>query len=532
MTQHHYKGIAASDGLVLAGIQLVTEDKKIQRTAGDPRQERDTLQQMIDKARAEIDALAATQDDQAAEILEFQSVLLEDDDLLQPIFQDIESGKSAHQAWVIKLDREIEEYKTGDNKYLAARAEDLKDLKLRVYHLLMGVQLDVSNLEQGKILVFEDLSPTRFLELDWTRQGGAATKSGSRTSHVSILARARGVPLIIGLEAELDELIQLQDHLAVLDAEKGELIVNPDSVLVEQVHARLAQRKQRQKLEKMALEKPATLLSGEPVTCLINVDDLAAIETFDVCHCDGIGLTRTEFLFQKGHLPSEEEQFNVYRKLLEWAEGRPVTIRTLDAGGDKPIPGVTLDHEANPFLGVRGLRLSLLRPELFRVQLRALSRASVYGHLKVMVPMVTIPQEMQRFKDLMAAVMAELTEEGIQHGQPALGMMVEVPAAAITAQSFEADFYSIGSNDLIQYVTAAARDNPHLVELADPFNPAVLSLIESVVQTAGRRQVDVSVCGDMASEPETVKRLLAAGVRILSVAPAQLGRIKLAVGQF
>jgi phosphotransferase system enzyme I (PtsI) len=206
-----------------------------------------------------------------------------------------------------------------------------------------------------------------------------------------------------------------------------------------------------------------------------------------------------------------------------------VTIRTLDAGGDKPIPGITIDGERNPFLGVRGLRLSLLRPEPFRVQLRALARAAADGPLKVMVPMVTLPEELAAARDHLDAVLAELASAGVAHARPALGMMVETPAAALTAAAFDADFYSIGSNDLTQYVMAAARDNAATAALARPDSPAVLELIARTVAAGRQRGVEVSLCGDMASRPELLPALLAAGLRSLSVAPAQIGRVKRAL---
>jgi phosphotransferase system enzyme I (PtsI) len=249
----------------------------------------------------------------------------------------------------------------------------------------------------------------------------------------------------------------------------------------------------------------------------------------DPAHTDGIGLTRTEFLFQGGALPDEARQLAAYARILRWADGRPVTIRTLDAGGDKPIPGLTPEGERNPFLGLRGLRLSLARPDVFRVQLRALARAATLGPLRVMVPMVTVPAELVAFRRLFDEVVAELCTAGVEAVRPPLGMMVEVPAAALGAAGFDADFLSIGSNDLVQYVVAASRGDPAVAELYDPGNPAVLELIGRTV-TAGRaRGVEIGVCGDMASDPRMVPSLLDLGVRRLSVAPATLGAVKEAV---
>ncbi|MHA1599795.1 MAG: putative PEP-binding protein, partial [Alphaproteobacteria bacterium] len=260
--------------------------------------------------------------------------------------------------------------------------------------------------------------------------------------------------------------------------------------------------------------------------------DPATLEAIDPVTCDGIGLTRSEFLFfGDTGLPDEETQFRAYIQLLTWADGKPVTVRTLDAGGDKPIAGLTPDQEANSFLGQRGLRLSLARPEVFRVQLRALARAAVRGPLKVMVPMVTVPAELDRARALFQEVADDLSAEGMEARLPPLGMMVEVPAAALAIATFDADFYSIGSNDLVQYVTAASRDNAAVADLYDPSNPAVIELIARVVDHGAAAGREVSLCGDMAAEPKFLAPLLKAGLRVLSVAPATLARTKAAIAK-
>ena len=338
------------------------------------------------------------------------------------------------------------------------------------------------------------------------------------------------MPLVVGLEGALDD--DLEGKTAVLDAEAGRLVIAPSNGTLARATRALETRAADGRAAEALIARPAVLPDGEAVQVLINVDDPAILESLVPEHCDGVGLTRTEFLFRDGHLPGEDAQLAVYRRLVAWARGRPVTVRTLDAGGDKPIPGVTPDGESNPFLGVRGLRLSLSRPDVLLVQLRALARAAALGPLKVMVPMVTVPEEMARVRALLDAAIASLAAEGVAHARPALGMMVEVPAAAMTAERFEADFFSIGSNDLVQYLTACARDNPAVAPLADPRHPAVAELIRRVVEAARAKAVEVSLCGDMASDPNLVPLLLACGLRALSVAPAQIGRVKLAIHRY
>jgi phosphotransferase system enzyme I (PtsI) len=246
--------------------------------------------------------------------------------------------------------------------------------------------------------------------------------------------------------------------------------------------------------------------------------------------CDGIGLVRTEFLFGEGpDLPDEAAQYAVYRRMLQWAGGRPVTIRTLDAGGDKPIAGLTVDGESNPFLGIRGVRLSLARPDVFRVQLRALLRAACHGTLKLMVPMVTRPAELEAVRTLLNEEFAALGRDGIPAAMPELGMMVEVPAAALAIDCFDAAFYSIGSNDLVQYLTAAGRDIGAVADLADPRHPAVLRLIAAVAAHGRATGREVSLCGDAGGDPSLIPDLLGAGIRTLSVAPGLVGAAKLAI---
>jgi phosphoenolpyruvate-protein phosphotransferase (PTS system enzyme I) len=272
--------------------------------------------------------------------------------------------------------------------------------------------------------------------------------------------------------------------------------------------------------------------SGERVQVMINVTGLAELMDIDPSQVDGIGLMRTEFLFQeRDKLPTEEEQYRIYRQMTEWAAGKPVTIRTLDAGGDKPIAGLTEPGDLNPFLGVRGVRLSLRRLDVFRVQLRALARASLAGNLKVMIPMVTVPEELDRCRALFQDAVDELHRERQEAALPPLGMMVEVPAAALTIEDFNADFFSIGSNDLIQYVSAASRDEPQLADLARP-SRAVFDLIRHVVDHASRINRDASLCGDLAGEPAQVAALLDQGLRIFSVAPGVLGPVRAAIARY
>ena len=278
--------------------------------------------------------------------------------------------------------------------------------------------------------------------------------------------------------------------------------------------------------------KPAATRDAVPVKVMINIAHPDEIDAIDVGSCDGVGLMRSEFLFrQEGELPDEETQYRAYRKVLEWAAGKPVVIRTMDAGGDKPVPGLTID-EANPFLGLRGVRLSLTRPDIFQVQLRALARAAVHGDLKIMLPMVSRPDELDLAVNMLNLCVDAMRGEGIACQRPQVGIMVEVPAVAISPERFSsAAFFSIGSNDLTQYVMAASRESDAVSHLHDVGEPAVLSLIERVCRFGRTVDIDVSLCGDAAGEPEHIGALLQAGLRTLSVAPTLIGRTKMAIAE-
>jgi phosphotransferase system enzyme I (PtsI) len=333
--------------------------------------------------------------------------------------------------------------------------------------------------------------------------------------------------MIVGVD--VDRLADGAD--ALLDGDAGLLIVDPDADLRATYCRRLAEQSGLRQLA-ASFKGPAFTASGEPVRVMINVTGLAELRGLDPAEVDGIGLMRTEFLFQgREQLPAEEEQYQIYQRMLEWAAGKPVTIRTLDAGGDKPIAGLTQEGDANPFLGVRGVRLSLRHLDVFRAQLRALARAAVAGNLKVMIPMVTVPEELDRCRALLAQAIGDLRAEGRQAEMPPLGMMVEVPAAALTIEDFNAEFFSIGSNDLIQYVAAASRDEPQLADLARP-SRAVFGLIGHVVKYADSTGRETSLCGDLAGDPEQVAALLDQGLRTFSVSPGALGPVKAAIARY
>ena len=519
-------GTPASAGVAFGRVFLYTE-QRFTREAGTPAEEARSFAEAVETAHRELGRLVDQSDSLASEIIEFQSMLLEDDELLDPVRARIERGETADLAWTAILDSEIADYRDTENEYMKARASDLVDLKDRVLRVLAsGNGALAATPDAGSIVLADDLNPSAFLEWDWSTLRGLALRRGSATSHVAILARARGIPMIVGLGKTSG--VNVGDSV-VVDGEEGTLERGDNELLRKIYRTRAAAVRALERKAESVLREQAYTRSGKRIRVFINVDDPAILEGVDPDICDGIGLTRTEFLFRSNDLPSEDDQFAIYRKIVKWADGRPTVIRALDAGGDKPIPGITYRHESNPFLGMRGIRILLTNRRVFRAQLRALARAASLGHVKVMLPMVTTPREFVESKDLLCESISQLKQEGVACAMPEMGIMVETPAAALTAVDWPVDFYSIGSNDLIQYVTASSRDNPKLEELADPLNPGVLELIERTIDAGRERGAEVSLCGDMASTPDHIPRLLALGLDTLSVAIAQVGQVKLAI---
>ena len=519
-----FAGKVASPGLAFGQVRLHARPTVDLRPGGPPEEEEGRLATALAEAGAQLARLAARASEEGQAILEFQIALIEDGELTDPVRQAILDGDSAAAAWRQVLDRQVADYESSADDYFRARAADIADLRDRILALLAGGNGPATAEDKDAIYVAEDLAPSRFLEIDWKSCRGAALRNGSTSSHVAILARALGVPLVVGLGPP--ELVDGAE--AILDAERGQLIQDPGSTTRKAFTARLGERAKETEAEAVYLAKPALTRAGKRIAVAINVDEPTIVDSIDATHCDGIGLTRTEFLFAHGlgEAVSEEAQFKIYAHLLDWAKGRAVTIRTLDAGGDKPIPGLTPEGETNPFLGLRGIRLSLSRLDVFRPQLRALARAAARGPLKVMLPMVTVPREVEETRGLLQEVLAELAREGLPAAMPRLGMMVEVPAAALNVAAFSVEFYSIGSNDLVQYVTATSRDCAAVASLHDPLDPAVLELIGRVVAHGAATGREVGLCGDMASDSRYLPALLDLGLPSLSVAPSRLAKVK------
>jgi phosphotransferase system enzyme I (PtsI) len=517
-----YRGRTASIGFAHGPLIRVDAGTSGERIAGNLAEEALALRAAIDRASGQIADLAGIAGGEAAQILEFQVALLEDEDFIEAIFASIGEGDPADVAWRSALDAQIADYNSAADEYLKARSSDLADLRDRVINNLRGDEGQVLKIPTGAVVCADDLPPSRFLEIDWSGGGGLALLRGSPTSHVAMLARAQGIPMVVQLGAIPDI-----GATALLDGEGATLELDPSAEQVRLFETRRESHRKSRASARAILRRPTASWRGERIKLFINIQRVDDLEHADAQYADGIGLMRTEFLLtERGGLPDEETQFQAYDAVLRWADRRPVTIRTFDAGGDKPVPGFTLDGEANPFLGLRGLRLCLARPEIFAIQLRALARAAVRGNLKVMFPMVTSADELEAGRKLFADVVQRLQADGIAAMLPELGIMVEVPAAALAVKSFKASFFSIGSNDLAQYVLACDRTNGALAPLMDPLHPAVLELIARTAEHGRRAGISVSLCGDMASDPRCLPALLNCGLRELSVNASALAQIK------
>lgn len=521
--ERRLSGLAASAGLAFGPAVTFRALGEMRREKGPVAREKQALAAAVFASLEAVTALAGRLEGEAADIVGFQAALLEDDALTEGSYTAIEGGAAADVAWRQAMAEEIAGYEASEDSYFRARAADLADIRDRVLRQLFDLP-EMASAPPGAIILAQDLPPSAFLGIDWSRGGGIVLGSGSPTSHVAMLARGRSVPMVVGIGSEW----QAISGTVVVDGVAGLVLTDPSHESIERARQRAGELGRQHEQAELRKSQPALTGDGTRIAVMVNIASLADVAGLGPETCDGIGLTRTEFLVEPA-LRDEATQFEAYAGLLRWAAGRPVTIRTLDAGGDKPIAGYTLAGETNPFLGLRGIRLSLRHHDVFRLQLRALARAAAIGPLKVMLPMVTTAQELEQARGLLDAVLTELASEGLPHARPAIGIMVEVPAAAMAVASFDAAFFSIGSNDLTQYATAAARDGPGVATYADVLHPGVLAMIAHVARHGAAVGREVSLCGDAGGDPRAIPALLRAGIRAVSVSPGLLAIAKEAI---
>jgi phosphocarrier protein FPr len=521
-------GVAASPGVALGQIfQWRQQEAPVVERAADQVRERRQLDHALAEAHLQLDALqrrlAATADADKAAIFAAHKELLEDPDLLDAAVDAIQGGASAAFAWQQAFRAQADRLSRLSTEMLAARAGDIRDVGRRVLRILTGGTAAPPELPADAIVVAEDLTPSDTASLDRHRVRGLCTTGGGSTSHAAILARALDLPAVAAIDPRALELAN--GTRAMIDGSRGILQVDPSDDERAWVAARQERVAGRRAAELASAQQHAVTVDGHRIEVVANIGDLAEARQVVGLGGEGVGLLRTEFLFfNRQEPPSEDEQARIYEDIVRaLGPDRLVVVRTLDVGGDKPLPYLPMETEENPFLGERGIRMLLNRPEMLRTQLRAIVRASAAGRLSVMFPMVSTMDEWLAARAAYEDVRVELGAAPIP-----VGIMVETPAAALLADQFarDADFFSIGTNDLTQYTLAMDRTHPRLAPSLDGLNPAVLRLIDQTVRGAGPRQRRVAVCGSLAGDPQAVPILIGLGVEELSVSVPAVPAIK------
>ena len=531
------EGLGASEGIAIGpALRYQQVDLTLRERIPDEKTEMRIAawERCRSEAKAQLEELTQKVDAQQAAIFEVHMDLLEDAEIDEMVRSAIlEEGYSAewavHQAFstfqemIAQLDDEI----------IAGRAADLDDVCRRVLYLLKGVhQPQLDALDGPVILVADDLLPSDTAQLDRKNVLAIVTQTGGVMSHSAILARSFGIPAVLGIKDALDQLGQ-SDQL-IVDGGKGIVIADPTPEMIEEYRSRRLRIENRRQQEERYREKPAFLADDTPIQIGLNIGSPKIPE--EAGWYDFVGLLRTEFLYMESdHLPTEEEQFEAYSKVLTDAGTHPVTLRTLDIGGDKTLSYFELPQEENPFLGKRALRLCFDQPQIFRTQLRAALRASVKGKLQIMFPMVGSIDDIDRAKAFVRQVMLELKEEKIPYDETIpLGIMIEIPSIAAIADlaAAEVDFASIGTNDLCQYACAVDRMNPELADYYQTFSPAFLRMLHQIIGAFCRAGKEISICGEMAGDPQATALLAGMGLKKFSASAASLPRIKREMSMF
>lgn len=527
------RGIGVSHGVAFGPACLWTDPGGASATAKSPSVGRpQRWNHALAMTRSELESLRQRLQKetgaQEAEILDVQLLMLDDPNFIGEAERLIREGMDPAAAVRQVMTELCGMFASLKDPYLRERGTDVQDLGRRLLRHLQGEVPPDRRLSEPAILVARELTPSDTASLDRSLVLGLVTEAGGPTSHTAILAQAMGIPAVVGCSGLLDQ-VNDGDWLLV-DGGDGTVAVNPDPALVSRVRARQRQEQRQDVLEQGLDQLPAQTQDGVSVTLAANIGGPDDVPAALKAGADGVGLFRTEFLFlQRTTLPDEEEQYRAYRSVLATMAPRQVIIRTLDVGGDKEMPALELAPEANPFLGLRAIRLCLARPELFKSQLRAILRAAVHGSPAIMFPMVATVEDVQAAKALLDEAAAELKAEGVPYRRDIpLGAMIEIPAAAICADQIapEVDFFSIGSNDLIQYTLAVDRGNLQVADLYQPYHPAVVRLLRMVAEAGERSGRWVGICGQMGGDPLAVPLLLGLGIREISTAPGRIRQIR------
>ena len=532
-----YKGKSVFGGIAIGRIRVYQKNRQqVRRTriedteAELARYERarietvNQLKELYEKALVEVG-------EENAAIFEIHGMMLEDGDYNESVQNMIQSNcVNAEFAVAATGDNLSQMFAAMQDEYMRARAADIKDITERIIGNLQGTAKEDEVVGEPAIIVAEDLAPSETVQLDKKLILSFVTIQGSPNSHTAILARTMGIPALVGTsippEADLD------GKMAIVDGTTGVLYVEPEEGLLREMEGRKEEEVRKRELLLEMKGQESITADGHRIRLYANIgniDDLAAVLENDA---EGIGLFRSEFLYlQRDTYPTEDEQFAIYKKVAETMAGKTAIIRTLDIGADKQCEYFGLEKEENPALGCRAIRICLKRPEIFKTQLRALYRASAFGRLAIMYPMIISPEEVRRIKKITEEVKRELRTQEIEYGEPEQGIMIETPAAVMMSRELarEVDFFSIGTNDLTQYTLAIDRQNQNLEEFYDPHHPAILRMIEMTVQNAHAEGIWVGICGELGGDREVTDSLLRMGVDELSVSPGNILPLRKAI---
>ena len=497
--------------------KIEDEEAEIIRYQGARDEAMHQLQDLYDKALREIGEANAA-------IFEVHQMMLEDDDYNESVENIIRTEHvNAEYAVATTGDNFAGMFSAMEDEYMRGRAADVKDISERVLGILNGSADRAVAADEPAIIVADDLAPSETVQMDKSKVLSFVTVHGSLNSHTAILARTMGIPALVGTNLTPDE--SVDGKFAVVDGAAGKLYVEPDGETMKQL-----QQKQREFIEQKELletlkGKENVTLDGQKMMLYANIGNSKDLATVIQNDAGGIGLFRSEFIYlERDHFPTEEEQFQIYKQVAQTLAGKRVIIRTLDIGADKQCDYFEMEKEENPAMGCRAIRICLTRPEIFKTQLRALFRASAFGKVAIMYPMITSVQEVRRIKEIVGEVKAELDAQGIEYGEVEQGIMVETPAAVMISDLLadEVDFFSIGTNDLTQYTLAIDRQNTKLDEFYDPHHPAVLRMIQMVVENAHKKGIWAGICGELGADMELTREFLKMGVDELSVSPGRI----------
>lgn len=522
-----YKGIAGSEGIGIGKVVIIEEheinieNKKVTDTDNEIKRLQDAIEKFVEITNQMAEKMDVTVGKKDADILRGHIQMLQDPMIEEQISTLLVAEKiTAEMAVDQVLEQTAEMFAQIPDELLQQRATDFRDIKTRMIKILLGIEeVDISQVPANTVLVARDLTPSMTAGINPDNIAGILTEVGGRTSHSAILARAMEIPAVLSIEGICS--IVKNGDVVVIDGTSGEAIVNPDEDTVKEYEQKLADYKKEKALLAEYAGKPSVTKDGTKVELVCNIGKPEDAKKAVECDGEGIGLFRTEFLFMdRDSVPTEEEQFEAYKSVAETMKGKPVIIRTLDIGGDKAIPYLGLEEEENPFLGFRAIRYCLQRTDLYKTQLRALVRASAFGKIKIMVPLVTCVDELRSVKAMVADIMKELDGEGIAYNKNLeIGVMMETSAACMIADILakEAAFFSIGTNDLTGYTMAVDRGNAKVAYLYSTYQPAVLRSIKRIIECGKKEGIMVGMCGEAAADSKLIPLLLAFGLDEFSV---------------